>query len=153
MQSVLDLLVHSDNRLILLFTPPFDKTQRDPGYIKGYVPGIRENGGQYHMPLPGWRRAFAQMGDGEQAWRLYQLLNPIYQSDSLAKANVYKVEPYVIVADIYSTPPHVGRGGWSWYTGSGGWMYRLGLEAILGFQVRGKHLSINPVIPADWEFL
>ena len=120
-------------RLILLFTPPFDKVNHDPGYIKGYLPGIRENGGQYTHAATWTTWAFAQLGDGKKAGELYNLLNPIFQSDSEEKASVYRVEPYVVCADIYSTDPYVRRGGWTWYTGSAAWMYRLGLEAILGF--------------------
>ncbi len=123
---------------MLLFTPPFDKTPRDPGYIKGYVPGIRENGGQYTHAATWTAWAFARLGDGKQAGALFDLLNPIFQSDTKEKASVYRVEPYVVCADIYSKPPYVRRGGWTWYTGSSAWMYRLGLEAILGFQKVGQ---------------
>jgi cellobiose phosphorylase len=134
----------------LLFTPPFDKTPRDPGYIKGYPPGIRENGGQYtHAAL--WAVwAFAELGDGDRAGELYRMLNPIYHSDSPEGARAYQVEPYVMAADVYGAPPHTGKGGWTWYTGSGGWTYRLGLEAILGFRRRGNVLRLRPHIPAAW---
>ena len=151
MQAVEEWLVKRDDRLILLFAPPFDKTLKDPGYIKGYPPGIRENGGQYtHAAL--WAVwAYAQMGEGTRAQSLFSLLNPVLHSDTQEKADHYKVEPYVVVADVYSVPPHVGRGGWSWYTGSGAWMYRLGIEAILGIQREGEALRIEPRIPADWN--
>ncbi len=151
MQSVLDRLVFPHNRLSLLFTPPFDKTPRDPGYIKGYLPGTRENGGQYTHAATWTAWAFAQMGDGKQAGELFDLLNPVYQSDTQEKVSVYRVEPYVICADIYSQPPFNRRGGWTWYTGSAGWMYRLGLEAILGFHKIADTLVINPVIPPAWD--
>jgi cyclic beta-1,2-glucan synthetase len=151
MNQVLTQLVRWDDCLILLFTPPFDQTSRDPGYIKGYLPGIRENGGQYtHAAL--WTIwALAEMGRGELAEKLFRLINPIYRSDTPEKADGYKVEPYVIVADVYGVAPHIGRGGWTWYTGSSGWMYRLGIEAILGLHRRGDTLEIKPHIPAQWS--
>jgi len=150
MQAVMDRLVRWDDRLILLFTPPFDKTPRDPGYIKGYLPGIRENGGQYtHAAL--WTIwAMAELGDGETAEALFRLINPIYRADTPEKAAQYHVEPYVISADVYSVPPHTGRGGWTWYTGSSGWMYRLGVEAILGLRRQGQTLWLEPHIPREW---
>jgi cyclic beta-1,2-glucan synthetase len=150
MESVADRLVRHNDQLILLFTPPFDKTRHDPGYIKGYLPGIRENGGQYtHAAL--WTVwAFAELGQGDRAEALFWLLNPIYHSDTLEKVMRHRVEPYVIAADIYSVEPHVGRGGWTWYTGSAGWMVRLGLEAILGLRRAGKVLRVTPCIPIDW---
>ncbi|BCX02272.1 MAG: hypothetical protein KatS3mg053_0210 [Candidatus Roseilinea sp.] len=150
MAAVRERLVRDRDGLILLFTPPLDKTERDPGYVKGYAPGIRENGGQYtHAAL--WTVwAFAQLGDGDRAQALFRLLNPIYHADSREKALRYRVEPYVIAADVYGAPPHVGRGGWTWYTGSAGWMYRLGLEAILGIQRCGDALHIRPCISSDW---
>ena len=151
MDAVAERLVRRDDQLVLLFTPPFDKTARDPGYIKGYVPGIRENGGQYtHAAL--WAVwAFAELGQGNRAEALFRLLNPIYHSDTLEKMMRYRVEPYVVAADVYSVPPHVGRGGWTWYTGSASWMYRLGLEAILGLHRVGEALRIDPCIPEDWS--
>ncbi|MEE8567892.1 MAG: hypothetical protein V3S81_04725, partial [Anaerolineales bacterium] len=151
MGSVAERLVRPDDQLVLLFTPPFDETSRDPGYIKGYPPGIRENGGQYtHAALwAAW--AFAELGQGDRAEALFRMLNPIYHSDTPEKTARYKVEPYVVAADVYSVPPHTGRGGWTWYTGSAGWMYRLGLEAILGLRRAGKVLKIDPCIPGDWS--
>lgn len=134
-----------------LFTLPFDKTPLDPGYIKGYLPGIRENGGQYTHAATWTAWAFAHLGEGKQAGELFDLLNPIFQSDSKEKASVYRVEPYVICADIYSIDPYVRRGGWTWYTGSAAWMYRLGLEFILGFKKIGDTLHIDPVIPPAWD--
>ena len=151
MQSVLDRLVNPHDRLALLFTPPFDKTTSDPGYIKGYLPGTRENGGQYTHASTWTAWAYARLGDGKQAAALFDLLNPIFHSDSGEKAAVYRVEPYVICADIYSQPPYVRRGGWTWYTGSAAWMYRLGLEAILGFKKIGNTLHIDPVLPPEWD--
>ncbi|MDT8306894.1 MAG: hypothetical protein RRC07_13250, partial [Anaerolineae bacterium] len=150
MQAVRDHLVREDDRLILLFTPPFDQTPHDPGYIKGYLPGIRENGGQYtHAAL--WTIwAFAELGESDYAEFLFRLTNPIYRSATEAGAAHYKVEPYVIVADVYGVPPHRGRGGWTWYTGSSGWMYRLGLEGILGLRREGNALRLQPRIPAHW---
>ena len=151
MQSVLERLVHPQDRLSLLFTPPFDKTRHDPGYIKGYIPGTRENGGQYTHAAIWTAWAFAQLGDGKQAGELFALLNPIFQSDTRERAANYRVEPYVVCADIYSQSPYLRRGGWTWYTGSAAWMYRLGLEAILGFRKIGNTLRIAPVIPPGWS--
>ena len=150
MDAVLDRLVRRDDGLILLFTPPFDKTLHDPGYIKGYLPGVRENGGQYtHAAL--WTIwALAKLGDGDQACELFHLINPILRADSAEKAARYKVEPYVISADVYGVPPHVGRGGWTWYTGSAAWMLRLGTEAILGLRRCGQTLRLEPCIPKAW---
>jgi cyclic beta-1,2-glucan synthetase len=150
MESVFNHLVRLEDELILLFTPPFQRTARDPGYIKGYPPGIRENGGQYtHAAL--WAIwAFAQMGQGERAANLFRLINPIYHADTPENMERYRVEPYVIAADVYSVAPYVGRGGWTWYTGSASWMYRLGIEMILGLQRTGDTLKIHPSIPKDW---
>jgi cyclic beta-1,2-glucan synthetase len=151
MQAVWERLARMEDRLLLLFAPPFDETPRDPGYIKGYPPGIRENGGQYtHAAL--WAVwAFAELGEGGRAQALFDVLNPIYHSDSLEKARRYGVEPYVVAADVYSIPPHTGQGGWTWYTGSSGWMYRLGIEGILGIQRRGDALRIDPRISKEWD--
>jgi cyclic beta-1,2-glucan synthetase len=151
MRSVLEQLVLPQDRLSLLFTPPFDKSEHDPGYIKGYFPGIRENGGQYTHAAIWTAWAFAQLGDGKQAGELFDMLNPIFNSDSEEKAAEYRVEPYVISADIYSKPPYSHRGGWTWYTGSAAWMYRLGLTALLGFKKTGNTLCIDPVIPPTWD--
>jgi cyclic beta-1,2-glucan synthetase len=150
MESVNKLLVKEAEQMILLFTPPFDKSARDPGYIKGYLPGVRENGGQYTHAAIWTAWAFAKLGQGDRAVELFNMLNPISHADSLEKVIRYKVEPYVIAADIYSVTPHIGRGGWTWYTGSSGWMYRLGMEAILGISRVGNSLMINPCIPRDW---
>ena len=151
MQSLNKYLVREDARLIMLLTPPFDKTTHDPGYIQGYLPGVRENGAQYtHAAL--WAvLATALQGDGDRALELFQMLNPITHADTAEGVDVYKVEPYVIAADVYTAKGHLGRGGWTWYTGSASWMYRIALEAILGFHQRGEQLFIEPCIPANWK--
>jgi cyclic beta-1,2-glucan synthetase len=151
MASVERRLVRRDEGLLLLFTPPFDRTDRDPGYIKGYVPGIRENGSQYTHAAIWSLMAFAQLGEGDTSGELFGLLNPINHASRRASAHRYKVEPYAIAADIYAAPAHVGRGGWTWYTGAAGWLYRAGLESILGFHKRGSALAIDPCIPRDWH--
>jgi cyclic beta-1,2-glucan synthetase len=150
MSAVDRLLVRRDTGLALLFTPPFDRTAQDPGYIKGYPPGIRENGGQYTHAATWSVIAYALLGQGNNAWELFSLLNPINHTSTRADVHRYKVEPYVVAADVYSVAPHAGRGGWTWYTGSAGWMYRAGLEGILGFRVRGTSLYLNPCIPEKW---
>jgi cyclic beta-1,2-glucan synthetase len=150
MAAVDEYLVRRDDDLVLLFTPPFDQTPLDPGYIKGYPPGIRENGGQYTHAAVWSVIAFAMLGDGDKAGELFSILNPINHSNTRAGIHRYKVEPYVACADVYSTPPHSGRGGWTWYTGSAGWMYRAGLEWILGFRLRGATLVIDPCVPKIW---
>jgi len=150
MSAVDQQLVRSADGLILLLTPPFDKTTRDPGYIKGYVPGIRENGGQYTHAATWTAIAFAELGNGDKANELFRFMNPINRTSSRANVQRYKVEPYVVSGDIYAEAPHVGRGGWTWYTGSAGWLYRAGMEWILGFRVRGMILSIDPCIPRNW---
>jgi len=152
MTNVDKQLVLGDAGLVLLFTPPFDHTAHDPGYIKGYPPGIRENGGQYTHAATWTVIAQAILGNGAQAARLFSLLNPINHAGTRADVQRYKVEPYVVAADVYSVAPHVGRGGWTWYTGSASWMYRAGLEWILGFRVRAGKLTVEPCIPADWPW-
>ena len=136
MAAVEEFLIRRGDGLVILFTPPFDKGSLDPGYIKGYVPGVRENGGQYTHAAIWTLIAFALLGDGERAGELFALLNPINHSSTRAGLHKYKVEPYVAAGDVYAVPPHTGRGGWTWYTGSAGWMYRAGLESILGFKLR-----------------
>jgi len=150
MAAVNEHLVRRDDGVVVLFTPPFDRTPLDPGYIKGYPPGIRENGGQYtHAAL--WSViAFAALGDGDKAAELLALINPINHTSTRAGVHRYKVEPYVVAADVYSERPHVGRGGWTWYTGSSAWMYRAGVESILGLRVHGTKMSIDPCIPRAW---
>jgi len=144
-------LIHRGDGLVKLFMPPFDKGLTDPGYIKGYVPGVRENGGQYTHAAIWALMAFAKQGDGERAVELFALLNPINHALTRAGLHKYKVEPYVIAADIYAFAPNVGRGGWTWYTGSSSWMYRAALESILGFKLHGNVLQIEPCIPVYWE--
>ena len=144
-------LVHPADKLALLFTPPFDRTEKDPGYIKAYPPGIRENGGQYTHGAIWSVFAHAKLGQAERANQLFSMLNPINHACNEAEVAVYKVEPYVIAADIYSVAPHVGRGGWTWYTGSAGWMYRAGFEAILGITREADRLRVKPCIPEGWK--
>jgi cyclic beta-1,2-glucan synthetase len=150
MAAVDEQLVRRGDGLVLLFIPPFDQTVRDPGYIKGYPPGVRENGGQYTHAAVWSVLAFAMLGDGDEAMQLFSMLNPINHASSGAAIHRYKVEPYVASADVYSQPPHVGRGGWTWYTGAAGWMYRTGLEYILGCHLRGTTLLFDPCIPRAW---
>ena len=151
MAAVETQLVRREDQLILLFTPPFDNTPHDPGYIKGYLPGVRENGGQYTHAAVWAVIASAQLGDGNRAFELFAMLNPISHTNTRAAVQRYKTEPYVLAADVYAAAPHVGRGGWTWYTGSSGWLYRAGLESILGFGLRGDRLHIDPCIPASWK--
>jgi cyclic beta-1,2-glucan synthetase len=144
-------LVRRDAQIIQLLDPPFDKSALEPGYIKGYVPGVRENGGQYTHAAIWATAAFAMIGDRERAWELYGMLNPINHGSQPEEIERYKVEPYVMCADIYGAPPHTGRGGWTWYTGAAGWMYRLTVETLLGLNLEGDHLRIAPCIPAHWN--
>ncbi len=144
-------LVRRDAGLILLLTPPFDRSVPDPGYIQAYPPGIRENGGQYTHAAVWSVIAFAMLGDGDKAAELFSILNPINRALTHDDVRRYKVEPYVVAADVYSVPPHVGRGGWTWYTGSAAWMYRAGLEWILGCRMQGATLLIDPCIPRTWS--
>ena len=150
MTSVETLLTRRDEGLVMLFTPPFNRCSADPGYIKGYVPGVRENGGQYTHAAIWTLIANAMLGDGDRAGELFALLNPINHALTRAGLQKYRVEPYVVAADVYAVPPHTGRGGWTWYTGSAAWMYRAGVESILGFQLNGDVLHIDPCIPRDW---
>jgi cellobiose phosphorylase len=151
MTSVDNMLVDHDNRIALLFTPPFDGGTANPGYIKGYPPGVRENGGQYTHGAIWSIFAWAQLGDGDRGGALFDTLNPILHSSSAEAVERYKVEPYVSCADVYSVAPYVGRGGWTWYSGSGAWLYRAGLEALLGFLLHGDRLRIDPCIPKHWD--
>jgi cyclic beta-1,2-glucan synthetase len=150
MAAVKRELIRPQDGLALLFTPPFDQTGLDPGYIKGYPPGIRENGGQYtHAAL--WSvMAFAALEQGDEAAALFSLINPINHARSRAGVQRYKVEPYVVAADVYANPRHVGRGGWTWYSGSAGWMQRAGIESILGLRLQGTVLHLDPCIPKAW---
>jgi len=150
MAAVEKYLLRREEGLMLLFTPPFDKARPNPGYIKGYPPGIRENGGQYtHAAL--WAAlAYGMLGDGDKLGELLWLLNPVHHASTNAAIHRYKVEPYAVAADVYGSPPHVGRGGWTWYTGSAGWMYRVALENLLGFKVQGSSILLDPCIPRHW---
>jgi cyclic beta-1,2-glucan synthetase len=150
MRAAEEHLIRREDRLILLFTPPFERTALDPGYVKAYPAGVRENGGQYTHGALWTVLATALLGDGERALELFHLLNPITHALTPEEVARYRVEPYVVAADVYSAPGHVGRGGWTWYTGSAAWMYRVGLEAILGLRRRGDALGVDPCIPAAW---
>ncbi len=151
MNSLDQRLVRRDKSLVQLLDPPFDKSALEPGYIKGYVPGVRENGGQYTHAAIWATMAFAAMGDNRRAWELMDILNPINHGGSPESIATYKVEPYVVAADVYALSPHVGRGGWTWYTGSAGWMYRLIVESLLGLRLEVDKLCFTPCLPAAWE--
>jgi cyclic beta-1,2-glucan synthetase len=150
MQAVKERLVRSEAKLIQLLDPPFDHSVPSPGYIQGYVPGIRENGGQYTHAAIWVTMAFAFLGDNDRAWELFALLNPINHGSTSAQITTYKVEPYVVAADVYAVAPHTGRGGWTWYTGSAGWMYRLLCETLLGLKLEGNQLRLTPRLPKGW---
>ncbi len=151
MDAVYERLVRHDHALIQLLDPPFDKSDMDPGYIKGYVPGVRENGGQYTHAAIWSAMAFAALGDSQRAWELLAMINPVNHGKSAAGVAIYKVEPYVVAADVYAVSPHAGRGGWSWYTGSAGWMYRLIVESLLGLRLEVDKLHFAPCLPAAWQ--
>jgi len=151
MNAVDRRLIRRDSKLIQLFDPPFDKSPLNPGYIKGYIPGVRENGGQYTHGAIWAAMAFALMGENDRAWELFALLNPMQHGATAKQIATYKVEPYVIAADVYAVAPHVGRGGWTWYTGSAGWMYRLLTETLLGVHLEGNRLRITPRFPTGWN--
>ncbi len=150
MNAVMEKLVDEEAGIIRLFTPAFANTPKDPGYIKAYPPGIRENGGQYTHAAIWVVLALAELNRGDDAWKAFQLLNPINHALDQAKAEHYRVEPYVVSADIYGVGEHTGRGGWSWYTGSAGWLYRAAVEGILGIRREGNRLFVKPVLPTDW---
>jgi cellobiose phosphorylase len=151
MEAVDKRLVRRDHGLIQLLDPPFDKSDLNPGYIKGYVPGVRENGGQYTHGAIWAAMAFAALGDSRRAWELLAMINPVNHARSLEGIATYKVEPYVVAADVYALSPHTGRGGWTWYTGSAGWMYRLIVESLLGLRLEVDKLRFTPCLPADWK--
>jgi cellobiose phosphorylase len=151
MESVDRRLIRRDAELIQLFDPPFDKSPLNPGYIKAYIPGVRENGGQYTHGAVWTAMAFAMMGENERAWELFNLLNPVNHGGTPERIATYKVEPYVVAADVYAVAPHTGRGGWTWYTGSAGWMYRLLVETLLGVHLEGGHLRLEPRLPDAWD--
>jgi cyclic beta-1,2-glucan synthetase len=147
--------VRPEAMLVQLLDPPFDRKGPDPGYIAGYLPGVRENGGQYTHAAVWAAMAFAALGDAQHAWQLMDIINPVNHGRTAEEVGVYQVEPYVVAADVYSMPPHTGRGGWSWYTGSAGWMYRLVIESLLGLRLRitdeGATLAIAPCLPPHWK--
>ncbi|MBN2124540.1 MAG: cyclic beta 1-2 glucan synthetase, partial [Deltaproteobacteria bacterium] len=151
MEAVDQRLVRRDDALIQLLDPPFDKSDLNPGYIKGYVPGVRENGGQYTHAAIWVAMAFAALGESQRAWELFTMINPVNHAKSPEDVAVYKVEPYVVSADVYALSPHTGRGGWSWYTGSAGWMYRLIVESLLGLRLEVDKLHFAPCLPAAWK--
>jgi cellobiose phosphorylase len=150
MRSVDTHLIRRKEKEVLLLTPPFDQSSPHPGYIMGYPPGVRENGGQYTHAALWVAMAFARMGDGGCAVDVLQMLNPIEHAHTPEECAVYQTEPYAIAADVYSLESRLGRGGWTWYTGSAGWMYRVWLEEVLGFKLRGDRLTIEPAIPENW---
>ena len=151
MESAYKNLVQEDVGIIKLLEPAFDKSGLNPGYIKGYVPGVRENGGQYTHAAVWMIMAFARLGDNKRVWELLNMINPVNHGKTAEAIAIYKVEPYVLAADVYARTPHAGRGGWTWYTGSAGWMYRLITESFLGLQQEGNKLKFVPCIPAEWE--
>ncbi len=151
MEAVDNYLVRRDDNLIQLLDPPFDKSALNPGYIKGYVPGVRENGGQYTHAAIWTTMAFAELGDKHRAWELFALINPINHGNSAEEVKKYKVEPYVVAADVYGVQPHTGRGGWTWYTGSASWMYRLIMESLLGFRLEANKLFFKPCLSTKWD--
>jgi len=150
MDSVRSHLIRRGHRIALLLAPPFDHGIEEPGYIKGYPPGIRENGGQYTHAASWVVMAVARLGAGDEAVELFHMINPINHTRTLADVEQYKAEPYVMAGDVCAQPTHIGRGGWTWYTGSAGWIYRAGLERILGLTRQGTAFRLDPSIPASW---
>jgi cyclic beta-1,2-glucan synthetase len=150
MDAVRSHLVRRDAQVVLLLSPPFDQGLKDPGYIKGYIPGIRENGGQYTHAATWTVMALARLGYGDEAVEMFHMINPINHTRDSAGVGRYVTEPYVLAGDVYAHPEHIGRGGWSWYTGSAGWLYRVGLESILGLERQGTTFAIKPCIPVMW---
>ena len=151
MKALDERLVRRDRGLVQLLDPPFDKGDLNPGYIKGYLPGVRENGGQYTHAAIWATMAFARLGDNQRAWELFTMINPVNHAKSATAMATYKVEPYVVAADVYAVAPHIGRGGWTWYTGSAGWMYRLITESLLGLKLEVDRLHFAPCLPAGWK--
>jgi cellobiose phosphorylase len=155
MEALDRMLVDRDAALIRLLAPPFDHSDPSPGYIQGYVQGVRENGGQYTHAAVWAAMAFAAQGDSVRAWELFGMLNPIQHARSAQAVDIYKAEPYVVAGDVYAFSPHAGRGGWTWYTGSAGWLYRLVLESLLGLQVEANgdshFLRLRPCLPPHWD--
>jgi cellobiose phosphorylase len=151
MSAVDQMLVHRDKKLVQLLDPPFDKSETEPGYIKGYVPGVRENGGQYTHAAIWVAMAFAALGERKRAWDVMDIVNPINHTKSPEDVEIYKVEPYVVSSDIYAVAPHVGRGGWTWFTGAAAWMYRLIVESLMGLSLKNGKLSFAPCLPEAWN--
>jgi cyclic beta-1,2-glucan synthetase len=151
MKAVEEHLIDDDTRILRLLTPPFDETERDPGYIRGYVPGVRENGAQYTHAAAWTVMATALRGEHDRAFDLFRMLNPLLRTRTPEEVATYRVEPYVVAADVYTAAGQVGRGGWTWYTGAAGWLYRVGLETILGLTRRGDSLRIEPRVPTNWS--
>ncbi len=150
MDAVRTHLIRRGPKVALLLTPPFDTSPQDPGYIKGYPPGVRENGGQYTHAALWLVMAMTELGSGDEAAELFHMLNPVNHTRTAAEVERYAAEPYVVAGDVYAHPAHAGRGGWTWYTGSAGWMYRAGLESILGLRRRGASFEMAPCIPSSW---
>ncbi len=150
MDAVRTALIARGSGLLLLLDPPFDRSSQDPGYIKGYPPGVRENGGQYTHAAVWIVMALAQLGSGDECGELFHMLNPINHTRTAADVERYKAEPYVVAGDVFARAPHAGRGGWSWYTGSAAWLYRAGLETMLGLRRSGDTFSVKPCIPSSW---
>ena len=150
MESLSQHLIRRDIGIVQLLHPPFDKSGLNPGYIKGYVPGVRENGGQYTHGAVWAAMAFAALHDNNRAWEILTMINPVNHANSPESIAIYKAEPYVVAADVYAFSPHTGRGGWTWYTGAAGWMYRLITESLLGFKKEDDTLYIEPCLPAEW---
>jgi len=150
MKSVNKYLINRNKKIIQLLDPPFDKTEMDPGYIKGYVPGVRENGGQYTHAAIWMVMAFAKQGDRERTSELLNMINPIQHGNSEKEINIYKVEPYVMAADVYANESHKGRGGWTWYTGSAGWMYQFITGSLIGMELQKDRLRCKPCFPLEW---
>jgi len=150
MDAVRSALVSRGSKIMPLLDPPFDRSAQDPGYIKAYPPGVRENGGQYTHAAAWVVMALARLGSGDEAAELFHMLNPVNHTRSRADVLRYKTEPYAVAGDVYARAPHAGRGGWSWYTGSAAWLYRAGLESLLGLRRRGATFSVNPCIPSSW---
>jgi cyclic beta-1,2-glucan glucanotransferase len=144
-------LVRRDVGLVQLLDPPFDRSALDPGYVTGYLPGVRENGGQYTHAAIWVAMAFARLGDAGRAWEILRMINPVYHGATAEDVSTYRAEPYVVAADVYAVPPHTGRGGWTWYTGSAGWLYRLIVESLLGIRLEVDRLVISPCLPPGWQ--
>ena len=151
MESLKRFLVRREDGIILLLDPPFNKSGSNPGYIKGYLPGVRENGSQYTHAAVWTVMALAEMGEAQEAWELFKMINPVSHGSTPEAMQIYKTEPYVVAADVYSVPPLAGRGGWTWYTGSAGWMYRLIVETLMGLHLHGNVLQFQPHIPSRWD--